>query len=91
MFIFKSIDEKFKDIGFIKVREDKHGVVYERYEDEYGYVQRLDILHKANGKHLIQSYDATNTTSEFSPMVRLTEYKLKIKIIKIKKIKLYSK
>ena len=35
MFIFKSIDEKFKDIGFIKVREDKHGVVYERYDEEY--------------------------------------------------------
>ena len=91
MFIFKSIDEKFKDIGFIKVREDKHGVVYERYEDEYGYVQRLDILHKANRKHLIQSYDATNTTSEFSPVVGLTGYELKLALIKMKKIKLYSK
>ena len=91
MFIFKSIDEKFKDIGFIKVREDKYGVVYERYEDEYGYVQRLEILHKANGKHLIQSYDVTNTTSEFSPVVGLTGYELKLRLIKMKKIKLYSK
>ena len=91
MFIFKSIDEKFKDIGFIKVREDKYGVVYERYEDEYGYVQRLDILHKINGKYLVQSYDATNTTSELSPVVGLTGYELKLALIKMKKIKLYSK
>ena len=91
MFIFKSIDEKFKDIGFIKVREDKHGVVYERYEDEYGYVQRLDILHKINGKYLVQSYDATNTTSEFSPVVGLTEYEIKLVLIKIKILHINNK
>ena len=78
MFIFKNIDEKFKDIRFIKVSEDKYGVVYERYDEEYEYIQRLDISHKINGKYLVQSYDATNTTSEFSPVVGLTEYEIKL-------------
>ena len=76
---------------FVKVREDKYGVVYERYVDEYGYVQRLDILHKANGKHLIQSYDATNTTSEFSPVVGLTEYEIKLVSMKIKILHINNK
>ena len=43
MFIFKSIDEKFKDIGFIKIEENKYGVIYEGYDEEYKYIQRLDI------------------------------------------------
>ena len=30
MKLFKTIDDKLVDIGFINVREDKHGVVYER-------------------------------------------------------------
>ena len=43
MKIFKSIDEKFKDIGFKKVKDDKYAVTYERYNEEYKYMQVLDI------------------------------------------------
>ena len=91
MKLFKSIDEKFKDIGFKKIKEDKYGVVYERYDEEYEYNQRLDIMHKANGHHLIHSYDETNTKSEFSPSVGLTGYEIKLALKKMKKLKLYSK
>ena len=28
--LFKSVDEKLEDIGFIKMREDKYGCEYER-------------------------------------------------------------
>ena len=84
MFTFKSIDKKFKDIGFTKIKEDKYGVIYERYDEEYEYIQKLDISHKINGKYLVQSYDATNTTSEFSPVVGLTEYEIKLVSMKIK-------
>ena len=91
MFIFKSIDKKFKDIGFIKIEEDKYGVVYERYDEEYKYMQRLDISHKINGKYLVQSYDATNTTSEFSPVVGLTEYEIKLVSMKIKILHINNK
>lgn len=32
------------------------GACYEREITEYDYIQCLEIMHKANGKHLIQSY-----------------------------------
>lgn len=28
--MFKSVDKKFEEIGFKKVSDDEHGVVYER-------------------------------------------------------------
>lgn len=55
--MFKSIDKRFEELGFIKVREDKHGVTYERHNAKYNYTHVLAILHKASGNHLIQSYD----------------------------------
>lgn len=89
--MFKSIDKKFEEIGFVKIKEDEHGVSYERPNKEFNYIQRIDILHKTNGKHIIQSYDATNTTSRFSPVVGLTGYEIKLVLKKMKEIKLYNK
>lgn len=57
MKIFKTIDEKFEDIGFKKIKDDKYAVTYERYDGESEYMQILDIRHKKNGKHVIQSYN----------------------------------
>lgn len=57
MKIFKTIDEKFEDIGFKKIKDDKYAVTYERYNGEFKYMQVLDIRHKKNGRHIIQSYD----------------------------------
>ena len=58
MKLFKSVDEKFAEIGFVKVEENKYGVTYKRKVDEYDYTQTLALLHKSSGRHLIQSYDA---------------------------------
>lgn len=91
MKIFKSIDEKFEEIGFKKVEEDKYGVVYERYNEKYNYNHKLTILRKASGNHILQSYDETNTTSEYSPVVGLSGYEMKLALRKMKKLKLYSK
>lgn len=57
MRIFKSVDEKLKEIGFNKTSEDKYGATYERYVAKYDYWQRVDIWHKASGRHILQSYD----------------------------------
>ena len=57
MKIFKTIDEKFAEIGFIKVKEDKHGISYTRYNKKYNFTQCLDILYKEYGANIIQSYD----------------------------------
>lgn len=55
--MFKNIDKKFEDIGFMKISEDEHGVRYERKESEFGYTHVLTILHKKSGNHIVQSYD----------------------------------
>lgn len=51
---FKSIDETLFERGFCKCDEpeNKYGVCYVR-TTEQGYRQRLDIRHKASGRHLI--------------------------------------
>lgn len=54
---FKSVDKKLADIGFMKVDDGDSYVSYEREIKEYGYTQCLDILHKASGRHIVQSYD----------------------------------
>ena len=35
MKLFKTIDDKFAEIGFTKIKEDKHGVSYTRYDNLY--------------------------------------------------------
>ena len=91
MILFKNIDKKFEEIEFIKISEDKHGVEYIRYNKEFDYIQKLDILYKSNKELIIQSYDATNTTSSYSPVVGLTEYELKLVLKKIKRLKTDNK
>ena len=56
MKIFKNIDDKLFDVGFVKVKDDKYCVIYER-KKEHNFTQVLTIIHKRNGNHLLQSYD----------------------------------
>lgn len=55
MFFLKSTDEKIANLGFVKTQENSYGVSYVRYMD--GFCQIVDLLHKASGRHLLQSYD----------------------------------
>lgn len=57
MKLFKSIDEKFAEIGFRKISEDEYGAEYERKDEKHGYTQSLALLNKQSGKHIVQSYD----------------------------------
>lgn len=87
MKLFKNIDDKFEEIGFIKHNEDKFGVTY--YRDRTLYIQRLDLMHKGNGKHLIQSYDPKlfDTENVGNTCVGLTMYEAKLCIKKMKQMK----
>lgn len=86
--MFKSIDKKFEDIGFVKVKEDEYGVRYERKNDQYNYIQVLAILHKENGRHLIQSYDKDlfDTKLIGNTCVGLTYYETKLALKKMKRL-----
>ncbi len=85
--IFKSIDTKLSECGFKKIQETIYGVEYQRYNKEFNYVHKVDICHKSGGRYHIQSYDATNTNSIYSPVVALTDYELNLFNKKINQLK----
>ena len=89
MKVVKNIDEKCKDIGFKKVKDDQYSVTYERYNVRYRYIQVLDICHKRSGKHIIQSYDKDLFDKKRigNTGVGLTYYETKLALKKMKKKK----
>lgn len=93
MKLFKSVDEKLKEIGFVKIKEDKYGVRYERKDNEHDFTHSVTILHKDSGRHLLQSYDAELTDQKMigNTCVGLTGYEMKLFLKKMKQIGLYSK
>lgn len=93
MKLFKTIDNKLADIGFNKISEDKYGVTYERYNTKFNYLQCVDILHKASGHHILQSYDKELMDEKKigNTCVGLTGHEMKLFLKKMKQIGLYSK
>ena len=90
--LFKSVDEKLKELGFIKSekegeKENKYGVCYRREIPKYGYVQRLDICHKASGRHIIQSYEEEVNSDKFNNMVGLTYKETRLAMKKYRQLK----
>lgn len=89
MKLFKTIDEKFKEIGFVKVAEDKkYYAHYQRTDKEYSFVQTLYLCHKENGRHIVQSYDENLMDAKGigNTCVGLTMYEMKLCVKKMKKM-----
>lgn len=84
MKLFKSIDDKFLEIGFIKIREDRFGAEYKRYNKDYEYTQTLFLGHTNSGKHIVQSYDEDSIGNT---CVGLTMYEMKLCLKKMKQMK----
>lgn len=86
MKLFKTVDEKFKEIGFTKVIDDDYGATYERKDGQYNYTQVLDIRNKANGRHIVQSYDKHLMDKGLTGniCVGLTYYEIKLALKKMK-------
>lgn len=93
MRIFKTVDDKLADIGFAKIKEDEYGVSYERENSKYNFTQSVDILHKASGRHILQSYDneLMDQKKIGNTCVGLTGYEMKLFLKKMKQIGLYSR
>lgn len=92
MKLFKTVDEKLAEIGFTKVKEDKYGCGYERKDEEYYYTQKVTILRKKTGRHILQSYDADlgDNKGIGNTCVGLTGYEMKLFLKKMKQMKIYS-
>lgn len=92
MKLFKTVDEKIAEIGFTKVEEDKYGCSYERKDKKYNFAQKVDILHKKSGRHILQSYvsDLGDDKGIGNTCVGLTGYEMKLFLKKMKRMKMYS-
>lgn len=93
MLRFKIADKKFKKIGFEKIEENKYGVTYRRYNEKYGFSQKISILHKASGCHIVQSYDENLMDEKRigNTCVGLTMYEMKLCLRKMKEMKMKGK
>ena len=91
--VFKNnVDKKLEKLGFVKdvvttTRIDEYGVCYRREVSEFNYIQRIDILHKANGRHLIQSYQEGVNSDGFNNVVGLTYEETKLAMRKYRQLK----
>lgn len=72
MKLFKTVDEKLAEVGFVKVTENNYGACYQRTNIEGNYTQRLDILYKESGNHLIMSYEEGVNKNNLNNVVGLT-------------------
>ncbi len=88
MSIFKTIDEKFAEVGFVKVKESHIFIRYQRYNKKYNYIQTLDLLHKISGRCIVQSYDAnlSDVKGIGHTCVGLSMYEMKLCIKKMKQV-----
>ncbi len=88
MSLFKSIDDKFAELGFVKVEENCYGVIYERTNESYNFTQIIHLAHKHNGRHIIQSYDKNLFDSKKigNTCVGLSMYETKLCLKKMKKL-----
>lgn len=93
MKLFKTVDDKLAAIGFVKIKEDKYGVRYERKNSKYNFTQSVNILHKASGRHILQSYDneLMDQKKIGNTCVGLTGYEMELFLKKMKQIGLCSK
>ena len=51
------IDKAMEKHGYTKTKENEYGAHYSKREPQ-GFDHIVCVLHKASGKHLLQSYDA---------------------------------
>lgn len=82
----KSTDSRLSDYGFDKVEENILGAKYERYDNTFNFLHKVDICRRFNGIYEIQSYDATNVDT-FPSVVALTDIEFNLFNKKIKELK----
>lgn len=88
MKLFKTVDKKFAEIGFVKIKEDKFGTIYERKNIVHSYTQRIHLAHKQSGMHITQSYDVDLMDGQKigNTCVGLTMYELQLCLKKMRQM-----
>ncbi len=57
-----NIDKEIEKLGYTKESDydEKYGIIYCKMEPQH-YLHKVNIMHKASGRHIIQSYTADST------------------------------
>lgn len=82
--LFKTVDDKFAKLGFVKTHESDLVVCYERMDSKFAYVWCLELCHKQTGKHLISSFQKGTNRDGFNNSVGLPMYEAKLCLKKMK-------
>lgn len=85
--LFVKADKEMEKLGFEKIEENKFGVSYRKEIKKYNFTQRLDIGHKADGNHLIQSYVEGMNSEGFNNCVGVTYPEMKSVMKKFRELK----
>jgi hypothetical protein len=85
MLKFKSVDERFAELGFFKVHESEYGARYEKRCAKYVHV--IAIVSKRTGKHVIQSYEKAVNKECFNNAVGMTELEASAALDKLRELK----
>lgn len=85
--LFVKVDRKMERLGFEKIEESKFGASYRKENKEYNFTQRLDIVHKNNGNHIIQSYVEGTNSEGFNNCVGLSYPEIKAILKKYRELK----
>lgn len=88
MKLFKTVDKKLEEIGFVKMNENEYGAFYHRTNLEFNFTQALDLCYKESGKHIVQSYDIhlQDAKGIGNTCVGLTMYEMKLCLKKMKQM-----
>lgn len=57
MKLFKTVDDRLSALGYAKVEDTQNIVLYIKQEVNPSYAHEVALLHKASGRHILQSYD----------------------------------
>lgn len=85
--LFVKADKEMEKLGFEKIEESKFGASYRKENKEYNFTQRLDIVHKNNGNHIIQSYVEGTNSEGFNNCVGLSYPEIKSILKKYRELK----
>lgn len=75
--LFLKADKAMEKLKFEKISEHEFGVSYRKEIKKYGFTHRLDIAHKADGNHLIQSYVEGINSEGYNNCVGITYPEMK--------------
>lgn len=86
MKLFKTVDERFAEIGYVKVDENEYLVEYHKFHEGFRYTQVLCIIYKESGNHIVQSYDnkLTDVKKIGNTCVGMTMKEMKLCLKKMK-------